>query len=428
MLVHERESNKINTYKQALHQMDIPEASLQQAIHSGFQKAKSERKAPFHGKKLLISVAMVAFLLVGWIASIQIYELVKGNKGLMLAIEHNYFEEIGVSQKKNGLDVTIDGAIADKKGLVLFYTLKSDKKEKELFMEDVQVLNEQGEKIPVSSVNYGPAHYSEDGKNKYHGKIEIFFAESIDTTSFHLEFKMGGGGRDDRYQIPFSIDKDIMKREVYPVDETIEMDKQKINVSKVVVSPLRVAVHMQIDPNNTKHLVDFPDIHLVDETGETWGEVAVGLTTEYISEQEQIIYLQSNYFKEPEELYLVLKEVQAINKSESKVVVDVKEETVLEQPSGNKFSDFEIKGHDLIFTMPREDEFPFSLFGAVKDADGNELTVPSVGYHYDTEQKTNKYTVWVKDLSEQQSPITLDLEFYPEWIWLDEEVSVPIKK
>ncbi|MGM8213144.1 DUF4179 domain-containing protein [Virgibacillus sp. W0430] len=424
--MYEREEEQLKKYKEQIERLNIPNNSLDQAIQKGFKKAK-QQKSLTGRNKLLVGFAIVAIVLIGCVASITFYELTKENKGLMSAIEHDYFEEIGASEKKNGLRVTIDGAIADTNGIVLFYTIKSDTKEKELFMENVQLRNGQGEQLQEASVSYGEPHYSEKGQKKYRGKIEYFFTDKLSTTDFNLHFEIVGQGRKDTFHIPFSLHNELKKDVVYAMNKVVETNGQKITISKVVISPLRAAVHMKYDPENTKKLVDFPDLHLVNEDGEIWGKLVNGLTTRHIDEHEKIIYLQSNYFKDPEKLYLSFKRIQAINKSESSVVVDLKEEKVIKQPSGNKFSEFQVIGNELLFTMGPQDEFPFGLFGKVMDSNNKELNVRSMGYHFNTEEKVNKYSVTIEGLSVLQSPITLELEFYPKWIWIDEDIQLRIK-
>src|ERR1700730_16497879 len=65
------------------------------------------------------------------------------------------------------------------------------------------------------------------------------------------------------------------------------------------------------NPHNTKRILNFDDLRLVDENGTTWNKINDGETAKQISKDESIIYLQSNYFRNPKKLSLVINKIQA---------------------------------------------------------------------------------------------------------------------
>ena len=55
---------------------------------------------------------------------------------------------------------------------------------------------------------------------------------------------------------------------------------------------------------------------------ERFGSILSGISGRGVGEFEQIIFLQSNYFEKPKELYLRINKLQALNKDEKTVIID----------------------------------------------------------------------------------------------------------
>ncbi|MCR2821358.1 hypothetical protein [Lederbergia panacisoli] len=89
--------------------------------------------------------------------------------------------------------------------------------------------------------------------------------------------------------------------------------------------------------------------------------------------EEKIVYLQSNYFNESNELYIALNKIQAIDKDEAELVVDIEKERIIKQPKRNQIiSKVNVSGNELIFTMRTKEEFSYFMFGTPRDSDGKE--------------------------------------------------------
>lgn len=172
----------------------------------------------------------------------KIVELIRHDKGIMTAIEHDYYEPIEVSEKKNGMEVVIDGAIVDEHGLVLFYTINSEKKQTEIMMENVVLKNMKGEEVKYGSHSFGTPHYSEKGEKTFNGTIEYFFENPFAERELQLEIELKG----DTYNLPFTLKGEIKAKKTYAINQTVTIEGQKIHLVEATVYPLRVGVHVKL--------------------------------------------------------------------------------------------------------------------------------------------------------------------------------------
>ncbi|MCM3719459.1 DUF4179 domain-containing protein [Fictibacillus phosphorivorans] len=134
-----RKEEQLNDFKKEYDHVPLSLENLDQAILTGFNKAKGERKSK-RKRKSFYSFIAAALLFIGLFSSIRIspvfanyiaeipgmekiVDLIRQDKGRMAAVENKYYQELGVSSEvKNGLKVTLDGTIADEMGIVLYYS------------------------------------------------------------------------------------------------------------------------------------------------------------------------------------------------------------------------------------------------------------------------------------------------------------------
>src|SRR5690625_155779 len=433
-VMHKEEEEKLMQFKERIDDKKIPHMLINESISHGLNKAKVDKKPLRH--RLIFGIAAILILLVGCVATFWVVnpELLNDNKGLKDAINHEYYQEINVSENIDGMEVTFNGAIVDEKSFVLFYDIRTNEKFLEVDMNDLEVTDEQGNEIDWSSFSYGTPNYTEKGAKQFDGKIEMSSTEKLPTFDFIATFTLKGkpvdgvfNNHENTFKIPFSLDKkQIASKKVYEIGDTIEVEGQKVTFEQVEIYPIRAELFIHIDENNTKELLDFPDLKIVDERGEEWGKIVNGVTATFPEDKEQIIYLLSNYFKEPAELYVVLSDIQAIDKTEQDVVVDLEKEEIVQQPISKKLISFKVNGNGLDFQLQHDEVFPFGTFTTVKDETGNELDVISSSYSQ-REDGVAEFSVQVKHLSEQSGLLYLPLHYYPEWISTTEEIKIRIK-
>lgn len=437
--MYEREEEKLKHLYENIH---VPLDSLDEAIFKGFNKAKAEKRQTLSKKKWLFTMAAAAVIFIGFFTTIRlspafadyisvipgmekVVDLIRTDKGKMAAIENDYYEKLGVFQEKNGFTLTIDGAIADEEGLALFYTIKSKEPQRQLALHDVDLEGVDGKNVYIGTVMMGGALYSDNGESTYSDMLEFHFQNPLETKNFSIQATVKGEDSEEEFTLNFKLTKERQAKKTYVLNKTVTIEGQRILVEKADIYPLRAAVHVKMDPNNTKRVFSFDDIRLVDEHGEAWNAINNGVTASHISPDEMIIYLQSNYFREPKGLYLIMNKVQAVDKNETNVVVDASTLQILKQPKGNFLSDVRIgnisgdpaeEGKDLIFKFRPNEEFHSFLFSKITDGEGSEILSGSSFMSGPMEDGTYEIGVHISDLENLTNPVTLELTSFPSWI------------
>ncbi|MFJ5714393.1 DUF4179 domain-containing protein [Neobacillus sp. NPDC093127] len=434
--MYEKEEEQL---KSMYENVQVPLDSLDEAIFAGFQKAKSEEKRKFRRKRWLFTLAAAAIILLGFFTSIRLspafanyitiipgmeklVDLIRDDKGKLLAVENDYYEKIDVSQEKNGIKLTIDGAIADENGLVLFYTIESKEKLEGLRNENVRLESLDGKKLDIGTISMGSSLFR--GETSHSDMFEFYFQSPLAAKNLELKVSVEGTNLKEQFTLKFDLTKEIQEKKSYALNKTITIEGQKISFSEADVYPLRAAIHVKMDPHNTKRILSFEDLRLVDENGEMWNKISDGVVASHISPDEMIIYLQSNYFREPKKLYLVLNKIQAVDKDEVNVVVDTKKLQILKQPKGGHLSDLRVEGNDLIFNFHIEKEFNSFLFTTIKDGNGKQIESNTSFMGGRMEKGYAEIGVNIPDIKNQPNPISLELTAYPSWIKGNEKIKI----
>jgi hypothetical protein len=428
------EEEKLALYKNELDNIAISLDSLDNAIMAGFKKAKTENRKRIRKMRGIYSFVTAALILIGLFSSIKIssafasyiseipgmekiVERIRNDKGRMAAVENNYYQQINASDEKDGLKVTVDGVIADEKQMLFFYTLNSKEKLKEIEIDKINLRAKDGTRLYEAGITYGK-HNSEEGEKSFNGEFEFMFEAPLTVKEYVIDVETKGK----KFSIPFTL-KDFKGKKEYAVNKTMELEGQKINVEKIIVYPLSVAVQLENDPSNTKQILALEDLHLEDENGEVWGGINNGVVSTGSYDEKQEFYLQSNYFHQPKKLYLVLNKAQAVEKDELNLIVDTKKLAILKQPKNNLLSNMRIEGNDLVFDLAEKKEFGF-IFGTITDANGKEIQSHSQNSGFDFNKGINILGLDISQFGSYKNPITIKLSHYPSWIHGESKIRI----
>jgi hypothetical protein len=434
--VFNEEEEKLTQWKEAIEEIEIPEARLEEAIMKGFERGKnvhSNKKFPYL-KRGIWSVVVAAILLITLVTSIRvspafanavasipgmekIVAIIQDNKGLQAAISNEYYQDINVTSEKDGIAVTLEGVIADDSGMVLFYSMKKSSKNTNTYIENIEFFDQKGNPIEWRSI--GINYPGGQGNDSMTSTVEINYKEPLTTDKLMLQFNMMEDGKVEAIDLPFTLEKRVVESKVYTLNETVEIEGQNITVKSITIEPIRVAVHVEMDPKNTKKIFEFKDLRLVDEKGEAWTSIQNGTTAQILSEDEKIIYLQSNYFEEPKGLSLQFNKLMALDKEESYVIVDTEKSEIIKQPSDNLYSKIDV-GPDYIIFFYKGDEgyHPFSTF-----IDKNEKEFQSNGSWTSGTSGEMKLGVQLPE-EPFENPLKIPLNFHPRWIEGNVKINV----
>lgn len=437
--MYKNEEEKLDQWKKQIEAQQISEIRLEQSIKNGFDRGRlgKSRKNKRMYKRGIWSIIVAAILLITLVTSIRVspvfanaiasipgmerfVEFIREDKGLESAMNNEYYQELNLSSEKEGVLLTLKGVIADEQEMVLFYTLDGARKDEVFQLGLSDITDRKGNNVMLWG-SATPDSGSVETGEELAVKINIRFKEGVNESEFILKATAKSTEREIDFDIPFSLAKEKMPTTRYPVNETVSIEGQKITIGKIEISPLKVAIHIHTDPNNTKMIFGIEDLRLVDENGETWTSVSGIASTE--NEEEKIFFLESNYFENPDELTLMFSKLQAIDKDEAYLLMDTEKVVILEQPADQRYSIQKMMNGYFEFLLESEEGYHANLFNSFIDAEGKEVHFTSGGFSSNEDGTVVIQMNFLK--GPFVNPIKLPLYGYPQWI--EEDVKVKIK-
>lgn len=454
----DEEKKKLEQRKKSIDQIEISKEKLHSAVQIGFEKAKKEQVLI---RKRLIKrsswwVAIAAIFLVSFVTTISvspvfankiasipgmdhIVALIQQDRGLTAAVENDFYQPLNLSQEKNGITVTLDGVIADKKGMVVFYSVHSKKVDlNTLELKYLKFSSGMSPRYQVNLNNYIWKLTPKEGTNFYSASETMERVKFSNDPSWGVGIK--NGDKIEHFNIPFTYKlMDIENRNIV-VDKEVNIEGQRIKVKQLIVDPIRTTVKLEEDPNNSKKLLSraFDELKLVDEMGRTWSAMP-GNSFKVLPKGNlwEVPLIESFYFHDPKELILTFGKVAAMDKEQAHILIDTEAKEFLEQPTKSIFSNLQVEDNKVSFIVQVNEDYDknmihFNRFIDAKEKEfyivtegrtpvinnyvkGSMINVPEVGQKFEFELPT--FTTFT-------NPIRLDLDFYPSWIEEDVEIEI----
>lgn len=443
--MYEKEEQKLNDFKDRLEQVPLPLEAADGAIMQGLERAKREKmQKRMTRKRTLWSLAAVALLVLTLATTIRVspafanavasipgmerfVNLLQYDKGLEAVFENDYYQPIGESQTVGNATLTVDGVILDESGMNIFYTIESAVDMDDIIINPLDLENQQ--QIPPGGISWHHSDFEEGSPKIFKDVLSYKFLEStkFENLDFILPMEFILNGESFNFSIPFTVPENVEPSITYDVQEQVEVEGQKFTVEEVTVHPLRVGIRISFDPDNTKKILQFEDIRLEDENGETWVTIMNGTSASGdINDGEIIYYLQSNYFEAPEELYLRINKMQAVDIEDSYFLVDTDKNLLVHSPRDERLELVKSSRTEIEMTL-KIDASPdrtYSIDSKVTDANGELLELRSSGNTSGYEGKQD-LSISIKD-NGYANPIRVDLFAYPNYISGD--VKIELKK
>ncbi|RSK27735.1 DUF4179 domain-containing protein [Bacillus sp. HMF5848] len=443
------EEEQLEKMKKRYNDLEMP-PSIDVYIKKGMQQAKKQQNKR---KRVQLSLAAAIIFVGVFVSSVSvsptfanyirmvpgleyIVDLVRFDKGLLTAIDNDYVQVINEADEHDNLKLTVDAILADEVQMVLFYTLSSYNPAHEFVeLESFRLLDETGNELEFSAT-YVSTGKSLQENDKISGNITFTYNDKKlpDQLTFRTKIVEGkeAFSRDKElastWQVPFNVDLEKFsgQKETIDVNKTIEIEGQKIIIKEVTMYPTRVGVKVKYDETNDKKIFGFEDIHFEDETGEQWGTISNGFTASILSENEQILYFQSNYLKSPQELYLKFSKVRALDKDDLQVIVDLKNSKILDQPKANILTSVTTDGNHVAFAGKVNSEKPISMsfVDKVTDAEGKEVDIDSFT-NSSVENEDWRPGVIIPNVWDLANPVTFHIYDYP--MFIEKEISIRVK-
>ncbi|WP_186327728.1 DUF4179 domain-containing protein [Paenibacillus xylanexedens] len=432
---------RLNARKTEYETMPVPDAAAYQAVQSGIRQAARKRKSRLRWYMSSISAAALILLFTGCIrvspafASFVeqlpgmegVVSMIRQDKGLMMAIDQSLLQKVGITDEHDGASVTVEGIITDESRMVIFYTMKG-MKDPEKFNYDIDLLDENGKDLPVGFGYSSPKPTSNE--NVYENMIDVIFTDGASPPEeLSVVFKSRDITSSKEWKMTFPVDKNLTKgmKKVIPVNQTLTVDGQRIDVKQATLYPTRLVLDVTFDPNNTKKIFGFSDLQLVDEQGRAWR------TDTTTGEDERSIYFESMYFSIPKKLTLQGSGFSGLDKDELDLVLDLQSRQITGGPPGLKMVGSKVEGKDLIidFSVAGSMDGGFVLaFGKVTDSAGKSYEVPSFSWSSGegTDDSHSIVSSTVENGAQMNGKIQMQISTYPMKVNLPFSLDIPVNR
>jgi len=429
--------------RDAVERIAVPAEKLDAAVERGLEKARRRRRS---GRRMRVGAGAASLLLLASLLSIRfspavaayvgdipgldsVVQWIRGDKGIRLALEHDFMQPIGLGEQHGGVELTIDGLVADESRVLLFYSIADRRGHPEpariigVDLTDGSGLPLNGYGLGYGTPDYGPK--PEDGIGR--GSIDITFQEGSavpDAIKLGVKLATEEQAAESRplwnYTIPIDRGKFEGLERMIAVNQAVTIEGQRIRFGTMTVLPTRIGLEVAYDPANTKHIFGFDDLEIVDEAGNVFGTIANGVSATYKDEHTSILYFQSNYFTEPRELYLRASSLRALDKGKLEVRIDLENERLLTKPDDRlRLEGIAAEGSDIVldFRLANDDSRDanrsYGIFASrFVDSSGAEFYSAMSG----SSEGEIQYHL---PAAAYRSPLTLTIDNYPTRIEAD---------
>lgn len=454
--MYSKEEKLLNQLKSDYDTIGIPE-NIDDFIRRGLVEHPKRHSTNKYIKYATAAVVAVLFLLTAsirlspvfadYLQDVPIFKyivrLVNYDKGLKAAVENQFIQHINRSVEHENIKFTIDSIIIDQARMIIFYTLENNSEYKFLSMGIINFKDAQGENIPVSC-GYGYASEKETFR-KIQERINVSFSEGISIPDvIGIEMELHGKSTDQPgsgkllpyiWKIDIPVDKSRFEKlkQVYKMNQTVEIGGQNILIQDATVYPTKIALDISFAEDNSKQIFQLENARIVNERGERLSTLTNDVFASHIGENQIKLYFESDYFNPSESLYLLADSVRALDKGKLDVVIDMKQQKLIKTPD-DLLSLYTItKESDettLDFTLGFHSDDKYlhhSYLSAAKvyDSTGKELTVSRTSNFWRNSPTEQEHILITLKGTDFDSPLKIILNDYPTRI--EESIKVKIK-
>lgn len=393
--------NRMQEYNALLEELEHTPLDLECVVEKAVKREKtSQRKRRIFG----IPAGSLAACVAGFVLLVNLFppfaaacgkipvlrelaEAVSWSPSLSAAVEHEYAQQIGQSQTKNGITATVECVIVDRKQVNIFYTLDSDRIERVEADYEIERTDE------VYGFSSGSGSFGlENGELR---QIDVNFVDIDVPSSLNLMLSVYDSASDEdtevsvvpmevtdsRFEIPvhapeylaefeFTLEFDpyfTAQGEVVPVNADFTLDGQRFTLTEVELYPTHLRINLDDDETNTAWLKSL-DLYLENEHGERFESSVNGISASGDPDGEgyATFWLDSPFFSQGEHLTLYITRAQWLDKEAPYVRLDLNHGTAENLPEEVRFlrAEKHSEGWMVYFAVPREpDGGMYNLFG-----------------------------------------------------------------
>jgi hypothetical protein len=444
---------------------EVPEARLDAVIRNGIHRGGQQK--PFLRRRstvvVLAAFAAILFILVPWLrgsfepvraqlppkswGELEPFRpLVKDNITIKSALDAGLVQEIGVSSvESKDYVMTLDGVLADKKGIVAFYTFQNNSNQN-VVISSFLLKNAVGNGIENQSATlignndiktepgvtrmcveyiWGEDHDDPKEPKSWIANIVVTpdtpEAQLSSSTKYRTEL-----------QVPFSLKSDniLANIETVAINRSMQIAGQKIEVQQAYISPTGIYVDIIYDKANTMKIFGLISPTIILGKGENREVLhsfggSMGQTNGV-----RTLRFQNDNMNPDRRMALEIDGIEAIERSKRELVIDTEQRKIIKAPDDRlTISDRVDPDRPWVLILklftPKEDGEPVSYYRmsldnnfADGDGSGHWLDNPYDSYstysefHEDDRGVTSTYSINV-GAEKLPQPLTFTLDSYP---------------
>ncbi len=368
----------------------VPEVS--ESIQKGSRR-KARKKFLYQPMVGLASVFLLFVLAVNLCAPVaeavdkvpllrDLANAVKYSKSLKAAVEHEYAQEVYLTQTKDGVTVEITSMIVDKQELTVFYRIVSEQYDRLAAQWFMPQARERKHKEVVDGTyvfNFGPEEIEEivhlDEEMRY---VTIKFYEEdkmpeklpLCLTAWNAEnyaadvqaglysetnYLIGWEAQAERYKVAdfaFELDLDlaqIPEPVIYEVNQTVELDGRSFTIEDIEVYPTYINMNL-LSGRGLDASLEWLDFYLENENGEIFLANSAG----YEGKRQYKLGAESPYFSEGKLTRIVITGARWSEQGKKETCINLKTGAASNLPEGVSLIELRSTGntYDMVFEMP----------------------------------------------------------------------------
>ncbi|SET48085.1 DUF4179 domain-containing protein [Paenibacillus sp. NFR01] len=443
----------------------VPEYRLDAALAGGMERAQRKSRG-WRRSYAAVAFAVMALLIAAsllwrggaepvtttakdW-GALEVYRpLVGNNLTIRSALDAGMVQEMDVSSPVvKGMQLTVNGVIADRRGIILLYSLNNEEG-RNMFAGSFELKDKANSLTPLSSSNYSnfspssESHRAGEPGRHYESKLIPWKSElkqlpdilycTLTLVEMGAESEAGGGIAKLNVALDLRKDADYSRGSLLTTGETFIIKGQKITLENVYAGPTGIYMTQVKDRTNTMRIFSLynPSLWL----GQGKWATALGESGGYslTNRGETVIYHTDN-MRGDEPLIFRTEGMVAIALDNDELIIDIDKGQVIEAPD-KRITVTKVetdKGEmavDVLFPLHRTEEGVIRgpvLNQNYSDGDGSGHLLgfgvqivkdPTSNFEYIQENDSDFLKVRIHNLEPNlPQPLTFRFEYYPNLI------------
>ncbi|GAA0720990.1 hypothetical protein GCM10008905_10850 [Clostridium malenominatum] len=451
----EREEKELMELGEKINNTTKPD-SIDEYIKKGIEEGQMKKKR-MRAKKLANIVAFVTLItsirvspaiavVLSKVPGLEyIVNLINYDKGIKDIVDNNFVQPINLSEEHEDLVFSIKDIIIDSSKCIVFYSIENKGNHRFVNLNEMKFTDELGEGLKAAITWGSFIDKDMNIEKKLEGKVELNFGEETiipDKLFIAVTLRESDEGNDSRdkqkilssiwkFEIPVDKEKFEEMHKVYDINEKFEIEGQKISFKTLTITPTRIALEVEYDKNNSKKILGFDDLAILNEKGEEWARISNGVIGSSKDDYNETLYFQSNYFANPKELHIKGSSIRAVDKDKLEVIVDMDKNELIKAPDHRLTLKSISKGNEeitlefsLITDKIMDEKHAYNVFShEFKDGSGKVYNNKSSGTHAG-ESNEQGILYHISSEIKYKNPIYLKVYNYPERIKGEFDIKV----